>query len=242
MLSKAKSLIKSRFPRLVPVYSMLYWNLILRPRWWVLGPRRVFTLHFQRNGWAGAESISGQGSSFGATEPIRTALPALLREFSVRTMLDIPCGDGRWMSSLDLPLEVYVGADIVPGLVELNRTRRGENSSRRFLCLDLTKDLLPTVDLVFCRDCLMHLSYKHIAAAIANVKRSGATYLLTSTFTEADRNRNIVTGEFRPINLQREPFTFGPPLRVVPEGWADPLGFRDKCMALWPVRELPDLS
>jgi hypothetical protein len=88
----------------------------------------------------------------------------------------------------------------------------------------------------------MHLSYKHIAAAMANVKRSGATYLLTSTFTEADRNRNIVTGEFRPINLQREPFTFGPPLRVVPEGWADPLGFRDKCMALWPVRELPDLS
>lgn len=238
---RLKAGIKKNYPWLVSIYSRLYWNLILRPRWRRLGIAGVFAQHFQRNGWAGTESVSGRGSSLAATEPLRAALPALLREYRIRTLLDIPCGDGHWMRSLELDLDLYLGADIVRELVERNRRDRGETSCRKFLHLDLTRGPLPQVDLVFCRDCLPHFSFAHLRQAIAAVKASGSQYLLTTTYSEFGPNRDIVSGEWRPLNLQAPPFNFPAPIAAIAEGSADPFGFRDKLMALWRVSDLPNL-
>src|SRR5262245_52928406 len=51
----------------------------------------TFTRIFQRNGWQGAESLSGTGSDTQNTRRLVEALPALFREIGVRTLLDIPC-------------------------------------------------------------------------------------------------------------------------------------------------------
>ena len=236
-----KARIKKNYPWLVPIYSRLYWNLILRPRWRRLGIAGVFAQHFHRNGWAGTESVSGRGSSLAATELLRAALPALLRQYGVRTLLDIPCGDGHWMHCLELDLDLYLGADIVPELVERNRRERGETACRKFFHLDLTRGPLPQVDLVFCRDCLPHLSFAHLRQALSAVKASGSHYLLTTTYCESGPNRDIVSGEWRELNLQAPPFNFSPPMAVIAEGSVDPFGFRDKVMALWRVSDLPDL-
>jgi hypothetical protein len=42
--------------------------------------------------------------------------------------------------------------------------------------LDLTGDPLPRVDVVLCRDCLVHLSFQNIFRAFANLRRSGSRY------------------------------------------------------------------
>jgi hypothetical protein len=72
----------------------------------------------------------------------------------------------------------------------------------------------------------------------ANFKRSGAVYLITTTYTKHS-NRDIVTGSFRPINLQRPPFNFPEPLTIVNEQWY-PSGGReaDRSVALWKLEEL----
>lgn len=204
----------------------------------LLPREKIFTDIFQRNSWRDAESRSGTGSNLEATAAIRAALPGLIQKYDIKSMLDIPCGDLHWMSKVDLPLEQYIGADIVPDLIENIRTNHAA-PNREFKHLDLVLDELPKVDCIFCRDCLVHLSFKDGLAAIANIKRSGATYLLTTTNVDRQHNRKIVTGMWRPLNLQAAPFHFPEPLELINENCTEANGsFADKSIGLWRVADL----
>lgn len=99
-------------------------------------------------------------------------------------------------------------------------------------------DPLPQNDLIIVRDCLVHLSYKDIYNAIKNIKSSGSKYLLTTTFTNHDLNHDIVTGDWRAINLQK-PFNFSSPLLVINENCTQGSGeYSDKAMALWEIDKI----
>ena len=150
-------------------------------------------------------------------------------------MLDIPCGDFFWMQHVALDLD-YIGADLVPNIVERDRLEF-EDERRHFVVLDMVRDDMPAVDLVFCRDGLVHLSYEDALLALANVKRSGSRYLMATTFLDSTRNRDIRAGEWRPLNLRLPPFGFPTPLTVVKERQpSDP--YPDKSMALWRIADL----
>ncbi len=223
--------IKRNCPWVVSFYRRLrYSSLAKRP------PEDVFTEIYRENKWGDKDSYSGSGSNLTQTESIRNALPAIVRDFHCQTMLDVPCGDFFWMKTLDLPLQ-YIGADIVEELVRKNQERFG-SERRSFLHLDLTQSDLPKVDLILCRDCLVHLSYSDILRAIRNMRRSGSKYLLTTSFIHVDRNDDIPTGAWRPINLQKTPFEFPNPIQWVDEKCPIP-GYEDKHLGLWEISELP---
>lgn len=173
------------------------------------------------------------------TAAIREAIPPLLKEFNVRTMLDAPCGDFFWIPHMALPIDKYFGVDIVKELIAQN-TARNANESRTFLCLDLVHDRLPASDLILCRDCLVHLNNEQARKALLNFKRSGAKYLLTTTFT--DRSENVDLDErriWRTLNLQIAPFNFPKPLRVVNEVCPEADGaYADKSLALWALQDI----
>jgi hypothetical protein len=189
--------------------------------------------------WGDAESLSGVGSNLEQTRALRAALPGLLRDLGVRSLLDLPCGDFHWMRTVDLGVERYVGGDLVPELVARNQELYGA-PGREFVRLDLLRGPLPAADAVFCRDCLVHLSHAQVADALRNVRASGATYLLTTTYPAQPRNRNIATGEWRPLNLQLAPFGFPPPLRLVNEESTESGGlYPDKSIGVWRVSDLP---
>jgi SAM-dependent methyltransferase len=200
-------------------------------------PREVFREIYETNGWSGQESISGLGSGLDNTRVLRVALPELFRRLGIRSVLDAPCGDFRWMGQVDLRGIDYIGLDIVPDVIAENQAR---HPGRRFVVGDIITGKLPAVDLVFCRDCLVHLSYDQIFSALANIAASGARYLLTTTFVERNRNADIATGDWRPINLCIPPFELPPPLQVVVEGCTENRGiYRDKALGLWDVASLP---
>jgi hypothetical protein len=64
------------------------------------------------------------------------------------------------------------------------------------------------------RDCLFHLSFENINKFLANLRRTNYKYLLTSThIIEQDfNNSDIITGDFRFIDLFSDPFNFDPKL------------------------------
>lgn len=176
-----------------------------------------------------------------ATEVLRVEVPKLLRKRRARSVLDLPCGDFGWLSRADLTGIEYTGGDIVPDLVAGNSRRYG-GPGRRFQCLNLTRDPLPRVDVVLCRDGLVHLGYPHIFRAFANLRRSGSTYLLATTFLELDANAEIDTGDWRPLNLCLPPFALPEPLEVIVEDWtADDGAYADKALGMWRVADLPEL-
>jgi hypothetical protein len=150
----------------------------------------VFDEIYRRNHWGSSESLSGTGSDQRQTARIVAELPGLLRRHGVESMLDVPCGDFNWMSRVDLAGVDYTGGDIVADLVESNNERYA-GAGVRFRRLDLLSDPLPQVDLVFCRDCLVHFSLADVRRALANVASSGAKFLLTTTFPAHPRNRSL---------------------------------------------------
>ncbi|MFK0251624.1 class I SAM-dependent methyltransferase [Amycolatopsis azurea] len=205
-----------------------------------LGTQDRFTYIYRSRLWE-SSSVSGPGSESIQTRELREQLPVLLERFGVRTLLDLPCGDFGWLSEVDLDLDRYIGADIVTDLVEANAARFRDDPVREFRSLDLTGDRLPAVDLVLCRDCLVHLSFADIERALRNLRRSGSRYLLTTTFTELGANDDIVTGDWRPLNLCREPFGFPEPLALLVEGCTEEGGaYADKSLGLWEIATIVD--
>ncbi len=201
--------------------------------------REVFTDIMKSNTWIGDESVSGTGSSLEQTAVLIEKLPGLLQGLGVRSMLDIPCGDFNWMQHVEMGDIRYTGADIVPELVEANRQKH-LRESHNFLQMDLIRDDLGVFDLIFCRDCLVHLSFADIFAALANITRSGSRYLMTTTFPDEETNQDIDTGGWRPLNFGKPPFRFPPPLFLLNEQCTELDGaFADKSMGVWEIGSLP---
>lgn len=204
--------------------------LLLTPRRRV---RAAFTRHYRSNGWLEPETKSGRGSSLERTAAIRRALPPLFAELGIRTVLDAGCGDFNWFRAVEVELESYLGIEIVEELVALNRARYG-SEQRRFASLDVIRDPLPRADLVLCRDCLVHLKNRQVRAALDNFRRSGSRYLLATTFTRDHPNDDAPLGGWRPLNLAREPFGLGPPLRALSErATVEDPRYADKSLGLW---------
>src|SRR5262245_34374888 len=171
-----------------------------------LGLRERFERIHATNLWGAATSVSGLGSELAATAAWSAGLAPLLRELGVASLLDAPCGDAGWIHRAGLKLD-YVGVDIVPAIVEaLQRRAAAGEVAGRYQVADITRDALPRADAVLCRDCLVHLSFAHIHLAVANLRRSGARWLITTTFTELQANHDCDDGDWRPLNLCRPPF------------------------------------
>ena len=198
-----------------------------------------FVRSYENNAWRSTETRSGKGSSLARTRSVRSALPQLVKRLGVESLLDIPCGDFHWMKAVELDLKSYIGADIVPSLIEANAERYGA-ANRTFVCLDIRCDDLPRADLVLCRDGLIHLSFADIERATRRLVASGSTYLLTTTFTALERNVDKETGRSHLLNLQATPFSWPPPVELLEEN--APGGRRAalrKGLGLWKLADLP---
>jgi hypothetical protein len=209
-------------------------------QWVSLGRRSiedVFTHIFHGNEWNGSESKSGPGSDFRETKSVRAQLPYIYREYDIHTMLDIPCGDFNWMKHVNFESIFYTGADIVEDVIRQNSQYEASNIS--FCVRNLIKDKLPKVDIVLCRDCLVHFSLKDAFSALRNLSNSGSTYLLVTTFPSRQGNCDIATGQWRPLNLERAPFSFPPPLKSIREECMEAGGiYSDKSLGLWKIADI----
>lgn len=201
-------------------------------------PQAVFDEYFRRNTWGGRASRSGRGSDPEQTRVLVRTLPVLWNDFGVRRVLDLPCGDFQWMRQVDLRGVQYIGGDIVPALVEANQ-RAHARPGVSFEQIDLLQGPLPAADLVLCRDCLVHLSFDDARQALATIAAGDATWLLTTTFGAHLANTDIVTGQWRPLNLRLAPFELPTPVHTIVEQCTEGDGrYADKSLALWRVRDL----
>lgn len=184
----------------------------------------AFKTIYELNWWGSPESRSGTGSTLAYTANLRRLLPELVSRFQVKTIYDAPCGDFNWMRHILPSLDVdYLGADIVPPLIEEN-SNRFSGSNCRFVVANIISDRIPNVDLWICRDCLFHFSYRDIYLTLSNFARSETAYLLTTTYVNETgfANTDIRTGDARPIDLFAPPFCLPRSPLFVVDDWAAP--------------------
>jgi hypothetical protein len=198
--------------------------------------KEVFTEIYNTRGFGGVESVSGHGSDLETTGVLREALPAIIRSLNIRTMLDAPCGDLNWIRQTDLTgIVSYIGLDIVEDLIKKNLGKQLNGAVvSSFSIADITKDYLAKVDLIFCRDCLVHLPDQLVLQTLDNFRRSGSKYLAATTFILRTRNTDVLPGSWRPINLQIHPFNLGEPILKFNEGYLGDEGkYADKSIGVW---------
>jgi len=187
-------------------------------------PASVFTHIYESNWWGSAESVSGTGSTVAYTANLRRKLPEFFKKISVHKVFDAPCGDFNWMRHVVRSCEIdYVGADIVPQLIQRNSTMY-QNKRTRFVVANVITDRLPQADLWICRDCLIHFSFSDILATFENFARSKINYLLTTTHLNANgfKNLDIRTGEGRLIDLFSAPFFLPVDYLDAIDDWQEP--------------------
>jgi hypothetical protein len=197
-------------------------------------PAQIFTAIYETHFWVDDQSRSGGGSNLYATKKIREAIPGLFLKYRIRSVLDIPCGDFFWFKEMKLDLDSYIGGDIVVPLVA-SVAEKYASPARSFRVMDLTKDALPPSDLILVRECLIHLSFEKIFAALKNITQSKIQYLLTTHFADVAANVDIKTGSARPLNLCAPPFNFPPALELI-DDYAE--GLTPHQLGLWRVDDL----
>lgn len=234
---------KSFLKKIVPTPLLDYWSKrkysAKKSAFQGKSTEETFTQIFKQNTWGSDQSISGQGSTLQLSESAINFMNEIIQELSITSILDLPCGDFHWMQEVNLSTIEYTGADIVLQLIDENQQNYGSDSIR-FRQLDLIQDELPSTDLIIVRDCFVHFSFDDIHKALQGIKRSGIKYLVTTTFPGQTLNYDIVTGDWRPINLQRSPFNFPSPTRIQEENYSQEFkrDFRQKSLAIWEIDEI----
>jgi hypothetical protein len=193
----------------------------------------------ETNLWGAAASTSGLGSELDATAAMRAELPRLFERIAVASLLDAPCGDAGWINQADLSVRT-IGVDIVPALIERLQARAAAGEIKgEYRVADITRDPLPRCDAILCRDALVHLSFANIERAVANFRRSGAVWLIATTFPEWQRNGDCEDGDWRALNLERAPFNWGSPVELLNENCLEAGGgWRDKSLGVWRLAEI----
>jgi SAM-dependent methyltransferase len=238
-MNSVKQIVKNFIPSIVlKLYIEVRYKL-KRSNFKAKPLNEIFIDIYRKNHWGNLESISGDGSTLDNTRELIDQLNILFSRYRFKSVLDLPCGDFNWFRHVNRADTHYTGADIVPGLIESNKIKFQHFNDIEFCVLDIVNSKLPKVDLIFSRDCLVHLSYNDIKAALANVKKSCSSYFMATTFPNRRFNYDINTGDWRPINLQLPPFNLPGPLILLKEnkvGKNEILA--DKSLGLWRIDDL----
>ena len=219
-----------------------YYNNFSKSKFSKLSLQERFELIYNENFWESNESRSGIGSEIKNTKEVLKSLDQIIKDFKIKSIIDIPCGDFNWMSFMDMKNIEYQGHDIVEQLIIKNNKKFKKNNIS-FFNSDITNSRLGKADLMFVRDCFVHFSIEDIKKSTFRIKQSRSKYLMSTSFVNLERNIDIYTGDWRPINLEKEPFNFSKPLIIYNEKCKEMDGiYADKSLCIWEINKLPYLK
>ena len=212
-------------------------------------------------GGAGARSGTGSTVAFAANagRALTSWLREMAQTFDASKtrirLLDVPCGDMTWMPAVVAPFMAkaaaaggggggsggtaeleYTGYDISGLIVRENQRRfAGLSPSFNFAQFDVVEqDIVPAgrFDVIFCRHLMFHLTPEHNLRLLKRFERSGAKYLMATTYLRADENdKDFVLAFGHKVNLFRPPYCMRDPLRIYADGEADMM------LALWQIAD-----
>jgi 2-polyprenyl-3-methyl-5-hydroxy-6-metoxy-1,4-benzoquinol methylase len=198
-----------------------------------------FTAVYRNRVWLNgrsAGSLSGWGSELENTKSVRAHLAELLNFLDTRSLLDVGCGDFTWMNELSFPFR-YSGIDIVQDIIQQNNALY-RSEQRSFDVTDATRDPLPQADTILCREVLFHLSFADIRRLVQNVQRCGGVFLIATNDNDLNYNADILSGDFRLLNLHKSPFCFPRAAASIPDDGILP----HRTLSAWKLAELPTVE
>lgn len=191
---------------------------------------------YQDHAWGG-ETESGPGASIESTRSIARHLRHLFAWWKPHRVLDAGCGVYHWQRCIQVP---YVGVDVVEALVRRNQRDHAASMHRlgyrgtstypevEFLHADIRYDWLPPAEVVLIKDTMTHMSLVSGRRTLENVRRTGATWLIATTFDDGT-NVDVADGDYYRTDLRAEPFALGKPWAVLDDTMYDAA----KALGVW---------
>ncbi|RYE05563.1 MAG: glycosyltransferase [Rickettsiaceae bacterium] len=170
---------------------------------------------------------------------INDILVKIIEEYDIKILLDASYESWNWMQYVDLGLVKYIKVDHNNQVTEASK-QNYNNNFRSFINKDMAKDQLPKSDLIFARDYFTRTNLKEAKNIINNFKKSGAKYLLMTTYDGRVLNNDLLYDNFwRPINMKLAPFNFADPILLMNENCYKNSGiYKDKCLGLWRLTDI----
>ena len=179
--------------------------------------KKKFQYIYKFNYWKGGKSSSksGYGSEIENTKKIIQSLSYFIKNYNIKTVLDIPCGDFNWFKKMNFTELKYTGADIVKEMIDINNKKYSQDNIK-FKVMDLLNDDLGDYDLIFNRDCLIHFDDKEIFKVLRNVSKTKSKYFATTSYLNSSKNiESKLTDNWRPLNLTIYPFMLNKPFKIL---------------------------
>jgi len=186
--------------------------------------QEVFTKIYDEGSWGAAHDpgqtfFSGSGSRAGPVvetyvDAVRRFLGSLDHKPDV---VDLGCGDFQVGSRLRSLCSAYVACDIVEPLIAFN-AKTFEGLGVDFRTLDLTKDELPSGEVVFVRQVLQHLSNDDIARALPGIQSRYRYLVLTEHVPHAPFTHNLdkASGPDNRLDIHSGIVLTSPPFNLAP--------------------------
>jgi len=177
-------------------------------------PEISFSEIYKSNKWSSNESVSGPGSELFYSKNLIKELQKIIKKYEINSIIDAPCGDCNWIKEVSFPANLkYLGVDIVEELICINQSKKFVFTNRiNFICEDITSYEFEKYDLWISRDVLIHLSNENCIKLLNNFLFSQSSFFMANDYPFVYSNIDIKNGNFRFINLHKEPFNLPKPI------------------------------
>ena len=119
-----------------------------------LSTAEAFDEIYRRKMWKQSSSLSGPGSSGVWAIEFQRLVAGLVEAKSVRSILDVGCGDFMVGAQLAPLVESMVAMDVSNFIIEQNKAAHSSLTNVTFVAGDVCECKIPTVDLVLIRQVL----------------------------------------------------------------------------------------
>lgn len=165
---------------------------------------KVFEDIYFHNRWTHG---SGPGSIRQLNTPFLSYLANFLSENDVKSLVDVGCGDFQLFEGFSFGPAAYLGLDVTRSVIARNK-RAFEDSQIKFAAMPSDVSDLPAADLYIVKDVLIHLDNETSVKLINAVLQKGKAAIFVDNYSADAKsyNRDIVVGEFRPVDVSLAPF------------------------------------
>lgn len=154
-------------------------------------PREVFSEVYEKGLWGKSSDpnrpyFSGSGSHDAAIVAVYVeSVCDFLRTLPVKpNVVDLGCGDFAVGSQIRPFCHGYIACDVVPSLIEHNRSEY-RTLDVDFRLIDISSDELPYGDIVFIRQVLQHLPNSRIAKLVPKLEKNFTHLIVTEHLPSA---------------------------------------------------------
>ena len=169
----------------------------------------LFTEIYEKNIWGTAindeKYFSGGGTVDANVEEYKKLIINFIREYEIKSIFEIGCGDFSIMNPIVNQLEVkYLGIDVVKSLIDY-LSENYKNEETAFIHMDaVNSKVLPDADLCIIRQVLQHLNNKDIIE-ILNKTRKYKYVIITEhlPLNTKFKNEDKITGHTIRLDYNR---------------------------------------